>query len=117
MTHLSSLVFCRRRTQKSPLPQLRWYHGTVIKALYKIHFVRTRQRGRHVVLTKKSLPPFIVPLHEEIKKGTLGHIINRAGITKEEFLRLLKDCLESILGIDFEGLNKRFENELSGVRS
>jgi predicted RNA binding protein YcfA (HicA-like mRNA interferase family) len=31
-----------------------------------------------------------VPRHETIKKGTLSSIMQQAGLTKEEFLKLLK---------------------------
>jgi len=32
-----------------------------------------------------------VPKHEEIKRGLLMEIISEAGLTKEEFLRLIKE--------------------------
>lgn len=60
----------------------------VIKRLKKAGFSAIRQRGSHVRLEKKSTEGTImmtIPLHHEIKKGTLGRIIKDAGLTKESF--------------------------------
>ncbi len=47
-----------------------------------------RQRGSHVYLVKdEAVVP--IPRHEEIKRGTLMAIITEAGMTKDEFLKLL----------------------------
>jgi predicted RNA binding protein YcfA (HicA-like mRNA interferase family) len=48
-----------------------------------------RQRGSHLILTKDELI-VPVPKHEQLKKGLLMTIIEEAGLTKEEFLKLLK---------------------------
>jgi len=60
----------------------------VIKRLQKAGFIATRQKGSHVRLEKfdgeKTLK-ITVPLHPEIKKGTLHQIIKEAGISQEEF--------------------------------
>jgi len=71
----------------SKLPLLSWRE--VIKALNKIGFVAARQRGSHVILLKddRVVP---VPRHEQIKRGLLLEIIAEAGLTRDEFLRLLK---------------------------
>ena len=65
----------------------------VVKALSKIGFVHVRTAGSHAILKreneegKKVVP---VPLHRELAKGTLLSIMHQAGITREEFLRLLR---------------------------
>ena len=63
----------------------------VIKRLKKAGFLATRQKGSHVRLEKwdgeKTLK-LTVPLHKELKTGTLSHIIKEAGLTLEEFLKL-----------------------------
>ena len=71
----------------SKLPLLSWRE--VIKALSKNGFVVARQRGSHIILVKgdRVVP---VPRHDEIKRGLLLEIIAEAGLTKDEFLRLLK---------------------------
>lgn len=70
----------------------------VIKALSKIGFRLTRQSGSHMVLVRKSAEKIskekitvVVPKHRELAKGTLLSIISQAGLSKEEFLRLLKE--------------------------
>lgn len=63
----------------------------VIKRLKKAGFIAVRQRGSHVRLEKfdgeKTLK-ITVPLHAEMKRGTLHQIIKSAGFSAEEFERL-----------------------------
>ena len=63
----------------------------VIRRLHKAGFIATRQKGSHVRLEKRTLDEMIkltVPLHQEMKKGTLGRIIKDAKLTLEEFENL-----------------------------
>ena len=63
----------------------------VIKRLKRAGFIATRQKGSHVRLEKYTSDKTIkltVPLHAELKKGTLNRIIKEAGLTLEEFERL-----------------------------
>jgi predicted RNA binding protein YcfA (HicA-like mRNA interferase family) len=71
----------------SKLPLLSWRE--VVKALEKAGFQVARQKGSHLILVKGDcvLP---VPKHGEIKRGLLMAIIAESGLTKEEFLKLLK---------------------------
>jgi len=57
--------------------------------LTKAGFDAARQRGSHIILIKDE---YIVPVpkHREIKRGLLLEIIAEAGLTREEFLKLLK---------------------------
>jgi len=60
----------------------------VIKRLKKAGFIATRQKGSHVRLEKyngNKTVKLTVPLHSELKKGTLSRIIKDAGLTLEEF--------------------------------
>ena len=64
----------------------------VIKILKKIGFEEKRQKGSHIILVKEianSKKAVVVPNHKEIDKGTLLEIIRQAGLTREEFLKLL----------------------------
>ena len=61
----------------------------VIKALSKIGFRVTRQRGSHVVLRHEDGRRVTVPLHNELDRGTLAAIMTQAGLTREEFTALL----------------------------
>jgi len=57
--------------------------------LTKAGFYADRQRGSHIILVKdENIVP--VPKHREIKRGLLLEIIAEAGLTREEFLELLK---------------------------
>lgn len=61
----------------------------VIKRLKKAGFTVTRQKGSHVRLEEYSdngeVIKLTVPLHSELKKGTLARIIKDAGLTLEQF--------------------------------
>jgi predicted RNA binding protein YcfA (HicA-like mRNA interferase family) len=71
----------------SKLPLLSWRE--VVKALTNAGFQVARQKGSHLILIRNEhIVP--VPKHKEIKRGLLMEIISEAGLTKEEFLGLLK---------------------------
>jgi len=72
----------------SKLPLLPW--RDVVKVLIKAGFKVARQRGSHIILVKDE---YIVPIpkHMETKRGLLLEIIAEAGLTREEFLKLLKE--------------------------
>ena len=60
-------------------------------AFGRIGYVFDRQRGSHMVL-RQSNPPhrrLTIPDHTVLAKGTLRAIIRAAGLTVEEFNRLL----------------------------
>jgi len=64
----------------------------VIKLLQKEGFIVVRQRGSHVSLHKRidnKTLLVVVPLKDEVKKGTLLSIISQAGMTRDEFLSKL----------------------------
>ncbi|MFZ5662080.1 MAG: type II toxin-antitoxin system HicA family toxin [Pseudomonadota bacterium] len=51
-----------------------------IRALEKLGFTQVRQKGSHVVLRRGSAG-CVVPLHRELKVGTLGGLLKQAGGT------------------------------------
>ncbi|WBH17287.1 type II toxin-antitoxin system HicA family toxin [Sphingomonas radiodurans] len=59
--------------------------GEIVRALERLGFVQVRQRGSHVVLRNGTIG-CVVPLHREVKRGTLGGIIRQAGVTPDAFL-------------------------------
>jgi len=73
------------------LPKLRKVSGKeCIKALSKIGFSQTRQKGSHVMLVMnidKGRIGVVVPLHNELKIGTIKAILKKAGISEDEFIR------------------------------
>lgn len=62
-----------------------------VKALSKIGYEIDHQTGSHIILRQKEEPHrrLTVPKHKEIAKGTLRAIIRQAGLTVEEFVKLL----------------------------
>ncbi|MGH2861912.1 MAG: type II toxin-antitoxin system HicA family toxin [Solirubrobacteraceae bacterium] len=62
----------------------------LIAALEKLGWVVVRQRGSHVRLKhQERSTSLVVPLHRELKRGTLAGILRDAGIEREELRRLL----------------------------
>jgi predicted RNA binding protein YcfA (HicA-like mRNA interferase family) len=64
----------------------------VVKALQRAGFAVVGRKGSHMRMKKISERVYvvIVPDHREIAPGTLRSIIRQAGLTREEFLSLLK---------------------------
>lgn len=63
----------------------------IIKVLIKFGFEKTSQKGSHIKYTRLGNPTriTIVPMYDEIAKGTLKSILMQAGISLEEFLKQL----------------------------
>jgi predicted RNA binding protein YcfA (HicA-like mRNA interferase family) len=62
----------------------------VIKALSKIGYSFDHQTGSHVILINEQNKRITVPIHDEIGKGLLKAILKQAGISMDEFIKLLK---------------------------
>lgn len=62
----------------------------LIAALGKLGWVAVRQRGSHVRLKhpERSVS-LVVPLHRELKRGTLAGILRDADVDRDELRRLL----------------------------
>ena len=72
------------------MPELRKISGEqAISVLTKLGFERIRQRGDHVIL-KRRIPGgevgCVVPLHRELKIGTLRGVLRQARVSPEEFI-------------------------------
>ena len=64
----------------------------LVRALQRAGFVLLRQKGSHVSMEKRSAVGYwrtVVPLHREVRPGTLSDILNQSGLTKEELADLL----------------------------
>ncbi len=61
----------------------------VIKALSKASFVFDHQTGSHITLVNSEGNKITVPNHKELGPGILRAIIKQAGLTMDEFFRLL----------------------------
>ena len=64
----------------------------VVKVLAKIGYETDHQTGSHMILRHKEEPHrrITVPNHDEIAKGTLLAVIRQSGLTRDEFMVLLK---------------------------
>jgi predicted RNA binding protein YcfA (HicA-like mRNA interferase family) len=56
----------------------------MIRALVRLGWVRDRQKGSHVVLTKGGRS-VTVPLHQQLKEGTARAILKQAGVAEDDF--------------------------------
>jgi predicted RNA binding protein YcfA (HicA-like mRNA interferase family) len=64
--------------------------GRLVKALEQAGWRAVRQRGSHVRMKHSDRRVSItVPLHRELKRGTLAGILNDAGLDGDELRRLL----------------------------
>ncbi|HEY4699506.1 MAG TPA: type II toxin-antitoxin system HicA family toxin [Nitrososphaerales archaeon] len=71
------------------LPSVSWRE--VLKALSKKGFKVIHQKGSHIVLVNlDGKRRTVVPRYKEIKPGTLLSILDQAGLTKEDFINILK---------------------------
>ncbi|NOS70303.1 MAG: addiction module toxin, HicA family [Verrucomicrobia bacterium] len=64
----------------------------LIRALRRAGFVVLRQKGSHVSLEKRAGSGYwrtIVPMHREIRPGTLSDILNQTGLSKDDLAALL----------------------------
>jgi predicted RNA binding protein YcfA (HicA-like mRNA interferase family) len=65
----------------------------LIKILEKESFKVIRQKGAHVILINDKKTRIVVPMHpgRDIKPGLSRAILREAGISRERFLKLLKE--------------------------
>jgi predicted RNA binding protein YcfA (HicA-like mRNA interferase family) len=57
-----------------------------IRVLCSLGFAIARQKGSHVVLRRGAFG-CVVPLHRELKVGTLSGVLKQAGVSTDEFVR------------------------------
>ena len=64
--------------------------GDVIKIFKKFGWEVARSRGSHIILTKVgNIATLSIPNHSEVARGTLRSLIDKSGLTIEEFLNEL----------------------------
>jgi len=75
------------------MPRLPRISGNeAVRTLERLGFIQTRQTGSHIVLKKPNLEGEIVcvvPLHRELKVGTLSGVLKQAKVTPDEFIQNL----------------------------
>ncbi len=60
----------------------------VVKALERLGFLLVSQRGSHAKL-RRGVATCIVPLHRELKRGTLAGLLRQADVAIEDLLGAL----------------------------
>jgi predicted RNA binding protein YcfA (HicA-like mRNA interferase family) len=71
------------------MPKLPHVSGAaVVRALERLGFVKLRQSGSHVIMRRAS-KGCVVPMHSEVKVGTLAGLLRQADVTPEEFISAL----------------------------
>jgi predicted RNA binding protein YcfA (HicA-like mRNA interferase family) len=58
------------------------------RALERLGFIKLRQSGSHVILRREA-KGCVVPMHAELKVGTLAGILRQADVAPEEFIAAL----------------------------
>jgi predicted RNA binding protein YcfA (HicA-like mRNA interferase family) len=68
------------------MPKLPILSGAeIIRMLERLGFEQVSQRGSHVVLRRGEVG-CVIPLHKEVKTGTLASLLRQAGVTIDELL-------------------------------
>jgi predicted RNA binding protein YcfA (HicA-like mRNA interferase family) len=62
--------------------------ATIVKALERLGFAKVRQSGSHVVM-RRGPKGCVVPMHSEVKVGTLAGILRQADVSPDEFIGVL----------------------------
>ena len=71
------------------MPKLPRISGAeAIRALERLEFVQVRQSGSHVVM-RRGPSGCVIPLHRELKTGTLAGALRQAGVSIDEFVAAL----------------------------
>ncbi len=71
------------------MPKLPRISGAeALKALQKLGFEKVRQSGSHVVARRGS-KGCVIPMHTELKVGTLAGLLRQADVSPEEFMSAL----------------------------
>ena len=71
------------------MPKFKVFSGAELCRLLELNgFVKTRQRGSHRVMQKKTEAGTVtvpIPMHDEIKIGTLMSIMRQSGLARSFF--------------------------------
>jgi len=62
----------------------------LVAALERLGFEPVRQRGSHVVM-RRGEQGCVIPLHKEVKTGTLAGILRQAQVSVEELRQAVAD--------------------------
>ena len=70
------------------MPKLPRISGSeAIRVLGRLGFHQARQRGSHAILRHADGRGCVVPVHRELKTGTLAGVLRQAQVSVEEFIK------------------------------
>lgn len=70
------------------LPAIDWTDAT--RAFEKSGWEHDRTKGSHYIMVRPGEPGLLsIPMHKPIKKGTMRKLIREAGLTVDEFVKLI----------------------------
>lgn len=68
------------------MPKLPHLSGTaIVRILERLGFEKVRQSGSHVIM-RRGPKGCVVPLHAEVKIGTLTGVLRQADVSPDEFI-------------------------------
>jgi len=71
------------------MPKLPHVSGReAVRAMEKMGFVQLRQKGSHLIMRRGAVG-CVIPMHREIKIGTLTGILRQAGVSADQFIDAL----------------------------
>jgi predicted RNA binding protein YcfA (HicA-like mRNA interferase family) len=71
------------------MPKLPRVSGAqALKAMERLEFIRLRQSGSHVMV-RRGAKGCVIPLHAELKVGTLAGLLRQADVEPEAFIAAL----------------------------
>jgi len=71
------------------MPKLPCISGAAaIRALERLGFTKIRQSGSHVIM-RRGTKGCVVPMHHEIKVGTLAGVLRQADVAPDDFIAAL----------------------------
>lgn len=59
------------------------------RALERLGFIKLRQSGSHVIMRREA-KGCVLPMHPELKVGTLAGLLRQANVSPEEFIEALR---------------------------
>ena len=72
-----------------PVPLLQ--PNQLIKAFEKSGWQVARQKGSHIIMTKEGhIATLSIPDHPQVARGTLRSLIQKSGLTIEQFLEAIQ---------------------------
>jgi predicted RNA binding protein YcfA (HicA-like mRNA interferase family) len=70
-----------------PLPRISG--AECVRALERLGFVQVRQSGSHIAM-RAGNRGCVVPLHRELKLGTLSGLLRQGGVDRDDFIKAMR---------------------------